>query len=92
MCYRTQVALRILCLPLGRWKRFVEGTDDGSRDQGLVDEKLLGILGKMRKEVKEKREAVKKIKVKIEFQREMLGRRWEQIDFLIEGAIKRIEE
>lgn len=92
VCYRTQVALRILCLPLGRWRRFVEGTDDGVRDQGVVDEKLLEILEGMRGQVREKMEAVKKVKVGMEVQREVLGRRWEQIDFLIESAIERIEE
>lgn len=92
MCHRTQAALRILCLPLGRWKRFVEGTDDGSRDQEVVDEKLLEILRKLKGEVKEKLGAVKKVKAGMECQREVLRARWEQIHFLIESAIKRIEE
>ncbi|CAG8973301.1 hypothetical protein HYALB_00000063 [Hymenoscyphus albidus] len=92
VCYRTQVALRILCLPLGRWRRFVAGGDEGVRDQEVVDEYLVGILRRLRRVVGEKIGAVKKLKTGLESQREVLGRRWVQIDGLLESAIKRIEE
>ncbi|KAH7342382.1 hypothetical protein BKA65DRAFT_503985, partial [Rhexocercosporidium sp. MPI-PUGE-AT-0058] len=36
VCYRTQVALRLACLPVGQWRRFVAGSDDGEKDQGKV--------------------------------------------------------
>jgi hypothetical protein len=48
VCYRTQVALRILVLPIRKWERFVDGLEDGEKEQGAVDK----WLGKMLKRVR----------------------------------------
>jgi hypothetical protein len=43
-CYRTQVALRLLCLTVKRWQCFVDGQDGGEKDQLAVDACLAEIL------------------------------------------------
>ncbi|RFU33037.1 hypothetical protein B7463_g3259, partial [Scytalidium lignicola] len=45
VCYRTQVALRILCMPLNRWQRLVAvGLEDDDKHQVSVDIILLKAL------------------------------------------------
>lgn len=43
VCYRTQVALRLLCVPERRWTGFLKGFDDEEKDQAAADV----ILGKV---------------------------------------------
>jgi hypothetical protein len=90
VCYRTQVVLRMLVLPLGRWKRFVDGGDNGERDQGTVDEYLRRLLREFRSEVRVRLEKLKDLVVGMDCQRETLRRRWEQTDILLQKAVDRI--
>jgi hypothetical protein len=46
VCHRTQVALRLFCLPLRKWYRFVNGEDDGEDDQRKAGQVLLKLLTK----------------------------------------------
>ncbi|TGO40946.1 hypothetical protein BHYA_0029g00560 [Botrytis hyacinthi] len=90
MCYRTQVVLRIICLPIGRWRRFVQGSEGEEVSQEAADEVLLKVLraGKM-----EMMETIKKIdesQAGLESQRNTLIRRSNQIVFLLNSALNRI--
>ncbi|KAI9050359.1 hypothetical protein LZ554_005525 [Drepanopeziza brunnea f. sp. 'monogermtubi'] len=91
VCHRTQVALRIRCLPLGRWRRFVSGVDDGERDQPEVDALLRKVLEAYRKEVADKISQVEGLEEGTAGMRDVLARRWRQIDGLLQSAMERIE-
>ncbi|KAK3298349.1 uncharacterized protein B0H64DRAFT_384813 [Chaetomium fimeti] len=59
VCYRTQVALRVLCVSPGQWERLVsEGEDGGEALQEEVDRLLLGLLRRYRGTVAGKIEEV----------------------------------
>lgn len=91
VCYRTQVALRLVCLPVGKWRRFVSGVDEGERDQGKVDAVLGKVLRKYRKDVEEMIKKVGALKEGTAEQRDTLRRRWKQIDGPLQSAIDRIQ-
>jgi hypothetical protein len=93
VCYRTQVALRILVLPVRKWERFVDGLEDGEKEQGAVDKVSRKVLREFEQEAKEKIEAIGGLgeEVGMEYQRDMLRRRWVQIEGLIQAAVDRLQ-
>ena len=93
VCYRTQVALRILVLPIRKWERFVDGLEDMEDEQGAVDRVLGKVLKNLKIEVQGKMESVEGLKedVGMKCQRDMLRRRWMQIEGLIQAALVRIQ-
>ncbi|KAK0127103.1 hypothetical protein ONS96_006661 [Cadophora gregata f. sp. sojae] len=91
VCYRTQVALRLACLPIGKWRSFVSGLDDGEKDQSKVDQVLLKLLQKHQNDVLEKMRSVRKLDEGKPDQRDTLEKRWQQIGALLQRAIDRIQ-
>ena len=93
MCYRTQVALRILVLPIRKWERFVDGLEDMEDEQGAMDRILGKVLKNLKIEVQGKMDSVEGLKedVGMKCQRDMLRRRWMQIEGLIQAALVRIQ-
>lgn len=93
ICFRTQVAVRILVLPVRKWERFVDGVDDAEREQGAVDKILLKVLRKFKIDVEVKIAAVEALNESVGTtgQRDTLGRRWKQIQELVLGEINRIQ-
>ncbi|KAG9229157.1 hypothetical protein BJ875DRAFT_387950 [Amylocarpus encephaloides] len=91
VCYRTQVALRMVCLPLRRWERFVEGMDDEESDQEVVDECLVKVLREYRRDAAEKVKKIQGLKSGISSQRKTLSERWKQIGALLDIHIDTIE-
>lgn len=77
-------------LPERRYSAFVGGTDEGTRDQGRVDEYLVGILVKYEREIMEILDEVDEVKVgeevKVE-QKEMLRKRWRQIKEIVRKGV-----
>jgi hypothetical protein len=90
VCHRTQIVLRMLVLPVGRWRRFVSGNDDGEKDQDAVNEVLKRVLEEYRADVQARLGEVEESDVGMECQRDTLRRRWEQIDRLLQKALDRI--
>ncbi|KAH8882680.1 SET domain-containing protein [Thozetella sp. PMI_491] len=90
VCYRTQVALRILCLPENKWKAFVDGVDDGEAEQKKIDRFLLSLLKKYEPTVKKILLQVEALKVGQDGHRAMLSTRWQQIQALLAATIKRL--
>jgi len=90
VCYRTQVALRLLCLTVKRWQRFVSGQDDGEKDQLAVDACLAKILEGYLDYVEEKVERLKMLDSGLDRQRTAVSDRWKQIHLLLKGTIERI--
>jgi hypothetical protein len=92
VCHRTQVAVRLLCVPLRKWHRFVNGEDDGEDDQVKADQVLLKLLTKYEDQAKEASERVSLLRVGHINQQEILNRRWKQIRVLLQAAINRIQK
>lgn len=51
ICHRTQAVLRLLVLDNRRYSSFVGGDDDGSKDQGRVNDYLVGIMTKYSRQI-----------------------------------------
>lgn len=92
VCYRTQVALRLLCVPVRRWQRFVDGDEGSEEEQEKVNRVLVRLLQDYWKQAIKTRENVSSLTVGSYNQRETLGRRWKQIEDLLEVSIKRIQK
>ncbi len=90
-CYRTQVALKVLCLPEHTWLDVLDGErdEDEEADLELVDGQLLKVLRKYAADIREVRDKVNDASVG-DVMRNILRERWEQISDLVETAITRI--
>ncbi|TAQ84510.1 hypothetical protein B7494_g7176 [Chlorociboria aeruginascens] len=92
VCYRTQVALRLLCMPVGRWQRSVaNGSEDEDKYRLAVDKILLKALKLAVGSVDEKIKQVAVLDRGLASQRGTLSRRWTQIRQLLTSCISRIE-
>lgn len=91
ICYRTQVVLRILCLPLGRWKRFAQGLEDEEISQEAADEVLERVLMVGKTEGLKMIERISGSHAGLESQRSTIARRWNQLCLLLESALNRIK-
>jgi hypothetical protein len=92
VCYRTQVALRLLCVPVGKWERLVyEGEDGGEAVQQEVDGLLAKILRKYRGKVEETIQELEELGDRQSWQQEVLSLRWQQIRRLVNQTIERLE-
>ncbi|OQV03320.1 SET domain-containing protein [Cladophialophora immunda] len=92
-CYRTRVALRLLCMPLEKWNGCVtHGADDDDEYQSSVHELLRQPLKAYLEMVDSSLEQIARLKVGLPSQRDVLRRRWEQIGMYLTAAIDRIEQ
>ncbi|KFY36733.1 hypothetical protein V495_07646 [Pseudogymnoascus sp. VKM F-4514 (FW-929)] len=89
VCYRTEVALRALCMPARRWQRFVESGDDGEHDRAMVNELLAKVLKIYVAKAENLIKQLLSLEVEDMSQVETLVRRWTQILLFLEGAIER---
>ncbi len=90
VCYRTQVALRILCVPMGRWQAFVDGMDHGEADQMKVDRLLVSLLKKYEAAVEKTLLRIDALEVGQEGHLTTLSSRWKQVQSLVEATVKRL--
>ncbi|KAI0011373.1 SET domain-containing protein [Xylariaceae sp. FL0662B] len=86
-CYRTQVALRLLCSGVREWKKFVDGIDDGEHNQGEVDQLLRGLLVEYKRKADDMISEVEALDIGVPMQREVLVHRWKQIRGLVDTNI-----
>lgn len=92
-CYRTQVALRLLCVPVKKWERFVETGEDGREAvQNQVDKLFVKILRKYLVRIDGMVPELKGMNAGLECQREVLIKRWIQIKRLVERTVEELEE
>ncbi|KAI1478281.1 SET domain-containing protein [Daldinia eschscholtzii] len=92
VCHRTQVAARLLCCGVREWKRFVDGIDDGERSQKNVNQLVLTLLREQRHIAEKRIIEVQSLDVGLLQQKEVLARRWKQIQDLIDVNIARLED
>jgi hypothetical protein len=92
-CYRTKVALRLLCMPLGQWRRgLAQGFDDGDKYQPILNESLLSVFNTYRDIVRARLEQISRLEVGLASQRDTLKRRWRQIDKLLIDATDQLSQ
>ncbi|KAK0729726.1 hypothetical protein B0H67DRAFT_477610 [Lasiosphaeris hirsuta] len=89
VCYRTQVALRLLCVPLREWRRSVDGgvCEGEEAAQAKVDRLLLKLLRKYLGKIDKTLETLGTLDIGEAGQREMLSMRWQQIRGLVDKTI-----
>ncbi|KAI1766754.1 SET domain-containing protein [Hypoxylon sp. FL1150] len=92
VCYRTQVAVRLLCCGFREWRRFVDGVDDGEHSQAKVDRAIVGLLGDLKKEAEKTNSEVEALAIEDQQQQEMLIKRWKHIEALVDANIARLRE
>jgi len=93
VCYRTQVALRLLLLPDTRWWAFVGGEDAEQDDQSVqseVDALLVRILQRYMVRIDGTLAELDDLDAGQPCQRELLALRWRQIRRLVSDTISRI--
>ncbi|OPB38579.1 hypothetical protein A0O28_0016850 [Trichoderma guizhouense] len=93
-CYRTYVALRMLCLPLNRWQDILDGTRDEDEDSVIIDAALLKVLTKYDADVTSALEQLEQLEASSVGDEEMRGiltDRWLQIKHLVTAGKSRIE-
>ncbi|KAF4979365.1 hypothetical protein FZEAL_4406 [Fusarium zealandicum] len=87
-CHRTQVALRLLCCTQRQWQRFFDAEDDGNSSQEEVDELLLEALKNFIEIIKKTLYKIDEIEGGLASQRELLRRRWQQIETMVTKTIE----
>ncbi|KAI1212553.1 SET domain-containing protein [Annulohypoxylon truncatum] len=91
VCYRTQVAVRLLCCGFREWKRFVDGIDDGEHSQRRVDKVLLDLLREQDQIAEKTISEIEALAIGDQQQREILVKRWRQIQDLVRTNLARLE-
>ncbi|KAJ4259675.1 hypothetical protein NW762_007605 [Fusarium torreyae] len=87
-CHRTQVALRMLCCTPRQWQRFFDAEDDGHASQAEVDDLLLTALKDFLQIIEKTLGDVDEIEGGSSDQRELLRRRWQQIESTVTKTIE----
>ncbi len=95
VCYRTQVALRLLCIPLKTWQRLVanglvEEEEEEDKYRTATERILLKALKSYLDCVDEKLKQVEVLDCGLHSQKETLRRRWKQIHLFLTVSISRI--
>jgi hypothetical protein len=91
-CYRTQVALKLLCMSPKYWQRLVaNGFEDEDKFQSAINQILLEALNSYLSIAHERLKQVKVLDCGLLQQRNTLSRRWDQLSLLLTTAISRIE-
>lgn len=90
VCYRTLTVLKLLRMPINKWKRALLVDKEGGNEEH-VDGVLLQVLKSSRDGAERKIMEVSRLDVGLESQRATLLRRWRQIHKLICGAVDRME-
>lgn len=89
ICYRTEVALRALCVTEEQWQRFVIDGYGGEHDQVKVDELLIKILKQYEAKAHDIIDQLLSLKTEKRSQVQTLVRRWKQILLVVQSAIDR---
>ncbi|EGX90003.1 SET domain protein [Cordyceps militaris CM01] len=91
-CYRTHVALRTLCLTPLQWRAVLDGERDEDRDKGRVDAALAAVLRRYEADIVARLGDVEASTAGEPRSRESLRDRWAQIQELVVGTRRRLEE
>ncbi|KAI1380020.1 SET domain-containing protein [Hypoxylon crocopeplum] len=92
VCYRTQIAVRLLCCGVREWKRIVDGINDGERSQRQADQIILEVLKELKRNADKTISEVEALGVGDQHQRDVLVKRWRQIQDLADTNVARLED
>ncbi|KAG5992088.1 hypothetical protein E4U43_003855, partial [Claviceps pusilla] len=90
-CYRTQTALRLLCLPEPQWRAVLDGQRDEDEDAEAVNRELLKVLRRCEKDVKSKVMDLDRCTAGEEEVTDRLRQRWLQIKELVVSNMSRLQ-
>lgn len=89
VCYRTQVALRLLCMSEGKWEKLVaNGLEGSEKSQKDVDAILVKHLAPYLEVIDDSLKRIEGSADGLESQRDTLKRRWEQIRTLFSDCLE----
>ena len=91
-CYRSQTALRMLCVTPRQWQAVLDGTRDEDDDEDAINAELLKLLRRYEKDIRERIADVDKTEAGTDDMRRSLGLRWLQIKDLVVTAISRSQD
>lgn len=91
VCYRTQIALRILVMPLDEWRMVVDGLEGDEEQQREVDQLLVSLLPRLQRVAQNTISNIEKTAAGLDCQRQMLKDRWAQIQDLVSATMLRLE-
>ncbi|KAI9819192.1 MAG: hypothetical protein M1827_007348 [Pycnora praestabilis] len=91
VCHRTQVAIRLLLLNPQKWHRYVNGIEDGEKEQITVDEHLVRFLARYTKEANAMINKLQKVEHFPSGPRAFLETRWAQIQVLFSREMNRVK-
>lgn len=92
VCYRTQAAVRLLCMPGQTWRHSLKsGFDDDDEYQGAADAILREAMSTYSKTIYQILDQISNAGSHLVHEKEVLGKRWEQILLLISIAISRLK-
>ncbi|KAG5981045.1 hypothetical protein E4U54_006694, partial [Claviceps lovelessii] len=90
-CYRTQTALRLLCLSEPQWRAVLDGQRDEDEDAEAVNRELLKVLRRCEKDVKSKVMDLDRCAAGDEEMTDRLRQRWLQIKELVASNMSRLQ-
>jgi len=92
VCYRTQVALRLLCMPAKKWRALVaNGLEEKDEYQMSVNETLRNALKLNLESVERQIERIEVLDLGLDSQRKALSTRWKQLHLLLTTSIDRMQ-
>ncbi|GAO14862.1 uncharacterized protein UV8b_04101 [Ustilaginoidea virens] len=91
-CYRTQIALRVLCLSDHRWRDVLDGVRDEDEDKAAAGRELLAVLARCQDDVGCKLRQLGRCEAGTEAMRGALRQRWLQINELVNSTTLRLQQ
>lgn len=91
-CYRTHVALRMICLPLWHWQDVLDGIRDEDEDKPAIDAELLKVLKQYEADICSTLREVEETTAGDDGMRASLRNRWLQIQELVEKSIEKLQD
>lgn len=89
VCFRTQVALRMLGCAQNQWRRFADGDVDDEASQRKVDLLLMQFLDRFIETIQRTLEDIRNLNVGQASQRKLLESRWKEIENAIRQSTTR---
>lgn len=80
-----------MCCTQGEWRSFVDAQDDGEYSQRTVDALIVQLLNEFLERIWKTLTSIEKLEVGQSAQRELLIRRWKQMETMIVLTIKTLQ-
>lgn len=91
-CYRSQTALRMLCVTPGQWQAVLDGTRDEDQDEDAINAELLKVLRRYEKDIRGQMAEIDRTDAGTDAMRSSLRSRWAQIKDLVVTTISRLQD